>query len=159
MKLKQIEINREKYMIAASRNCSVTRMWNVIIDWRLEWRSGQSIMLQAMRSRLPDPKRWKNSFQIYLILPATLGPGFYSAPDRNEYQKQRSNFSGQWGRGRCVGTKTLPPSVSRLSRQCGILNMSQPCREMDLLAAAIWSLANYSGEIGMAIQSEWIRKD
>jgi hypothetical protein len=24
---------------------------------------------------------------------------------------------------------TLPPSVSRLSRQCGILNISQPCVE------------------------------
>jgi hypothetical protein len=31
-----------------------------------------------------------------------------------------NNFSG------CVGLTTLPPSVSRLSRQCGILNISQP---------------------------------
>jgi hypothetical protein len=28
----------------------------------------------------------------------------------------------------CVGLITLPPSVSQLSRQCGILNISQPCR-------------------------------
>jgi hypothetical protein len=30
--------------------------------------------------------------------------------------------------GRCVTPTTLPPSVSRLSSQCGILNISQPYR-------------------------------
>jgi hypothetical protein len=30
--------------------------------------------------------------------------------------------------GRCIGLTSLPPSVSRLSRQCGILNISQPYR-------------------------------
>jgi hypothetical protein len=29
-----------------------------------------------------------------LILPASLGPGVYSASNRNEYQKQKSNVSG-----------------------------------------------------------------
>jgi hypothetical protein len=29
---------------------------------------------------------------------------------------------------RCVGLTTLPPSVRRLSRQCGILNISQTYR-------------------------------
>jgi hypothetical protein len=28
-------------------------------------------------------------FSIYLILPATLDPGVYSASNRNEYQKQK----------------------------------------------------------------------
>jgi hypothetical protein len=29
-------------------------------------------------------------------------------------------------RGGCIGLTTLPPSVSRLSRQCGIVNISEP---------------------------------
>jgi hypothetical protein len=31
----------------------------------------------------------------YLILPAALSPGVYSASNRNEYQKQKSNVSGE----------------------------------------------------------------
>jgi hypothetical protein len=32
-------------------------------------------------------------FLIYLNLPASLGPGVHSAPNRNEYQKQKNNAS------------------------------------------------------------------
>jgi hypothetical protein len=32
---------------------------------------------------------------VYLILPGALGPGIYSASNRNEYQKQKNVF-GQW---------------------------------------------------------------
>jgi hypothetical protein len=32
-------------------------------------------------------------FSIYLILLAALSPGVYSASNRNEYQKQKSNLS------------------------------------------------------------------
>jgi hypothetical protein len=32
---------------------------------------------------------------IYLILPAELGPGVYSASNRNENQKQKNNVSGE----------------------------------------------------------------
>jgi hypothetical protein len=32
---------------------------------------------------------------IYLILPAALGPGVYSASNRNEYQKQKNKVSGE----------------------------------------------------------------
>jgi hypothetical protein len=34
-------------------------------------------------------------FLIYLILPAALGPGVYSASNRNEYQKQENNASAE----------------------------------------------------------------
>jgi hypothetical protein len=33
-------------------------------------------------------------FLVYLILPAALGPGVYSASNRNGYQKQKNNVSG-----------------------------------------------------------------
>jgi hypothetical protein len=34
-------------------------------------------------------------FSIYLILPAALGAGVYSASNKNEYQKQKTNVSGE----------------------------------------------------------------
>jgi hypothetical protein len=34
-------------------------------------------------------------FSMYLILPAALGPGVYSASNINEYQKQKNNVSGE----------------------------------------------------------------
>jgi hypothetical protein len=37
-------------------------------------------------------------FSIYLILPATLGPGIHSASNRNEYQNQKNNVSGSRAR-------------------------------------------------------------
>jgi hypothetical protein len=82
-------------------------------------------MLQSAGSS-PDEVQF---FSIYLILPAALGPGVYSASNRNEYQKQKNNVSEGVERGRCVGLTTLPPSVSRLSIQCGILNISELCRD------------------------------
>jgi hypothetical protein len=36
-----------------------------------------------------------NFFAIYLILPATVGPGVYSASNRNEYQEKKNNISGE----------------------------------------------------------------
>jgi hypothetical protein len=32
---------------------------------------------------------------IYLILPPELGPGVYSAFNKNDYQKQKNNVSGE----------------------------------------------------------------
>jgi hypothetical protein len=34
-------------------------------------------------------------FSIYLTLPAALGPEVYSASNRNEYQEQKNNVSGE----------------------------------------------------------------
>jgi hypothetical protein len=69
-----------------------------------------------------DPKgEWFLS--IYPILPAILGPGLYSGANRSEYQKQENNVSGEQSGGRRVRLTNIPPSVSQLCRQCGILNM------------------------------------
>jgi hypothetical protein len=58
------------------------------------------------------PEEVNEYFSIY----PSLGPGVYSASNRNEYQKQRNNLTN------------LQPSISRLPRQFGIHTVSQPYR-------------------------------
>jgi hypothetical protein len=36
-----------------------------------------------------------NFFSIYLTVPAELDPGDYSLSNRNEYQKQKNNITGE----------------------------------------------------------------
>jgi hypothetical protein len=74
-------------------------------------------MLQAGRSRVRVPMRWNfSSFQPH------YGPGVDSASNRNGYQEPSWGVKG----GRRVRLTNLPPSVSRLSRYCGTLKVSQP---------------------------------
>jgi hypothetical protein len=57
-----------------------------------------SIVVKALCYKLEGrgfETRWSEWFlSSYLILPAVLGPGVHSASNRNEYQKQKSNVSG-----------------------------------------------------------------
>jgi hypothetical protein len=41
------------------------------------------------------PMRRNDFFLIYLIFSAALGPAVYSASDKNDYQKQKNNVSGE----------------------------------------------------------------
>jgi hypothetical protein len=52
-------------------------------------------MLQAGRSRGSIPEEVNEFFSIYIILPAAVSPGVYSVSNRNEYQKQKNNVSGE----------------------------------------------------------------
>jgi hypothetical protein len=42
---------------------------------------------------LPDGPGLARVYSIYLILPAVLGPGLYSASNRNEYQRNAGNLT------------------------------------------------------------------
>jgi hypothetical protein len=41
------------------------------------------------------PDEVNEFFSIYLILPVALGPEIHSASNKNEYQKQKDNVSGE----------------------------------------------------------------
>jgi hypothetical protein len=43
-----------------------------------------------------ETRRGELIFSIYLILPAAIRPGVSSASNRNEYQKQKNNVSGEY---------------------------------------------------------------
>jgi hypothetical protein len=54
----------------------------------------KALCYQKVEGSRPDEVN-EFSFSIYLILQTALDPGVYSASNRNEYQKQKNNVSGE----------------------------------------------------------------
>jgi hypothetical protein len=93
--------------------------------------AGNEIMHPTSGSLKSEGRGFETRRGGILNLPNPSGrtsPGVYSASNRNEYRKHKKKCF--WGveRCRCIGLTTLPPSISRLSGQCGILNISRPYR-------------------------------
>jgi hypothetical protein len=65
---------------------------------------------------------------MYIILPAALGAGVYSASNRNEYQKHKKIMILGSKVRRVRRADNLTTICEPIVYQCGIFNISQPCR-------------------------------
>jgi hypothetical protein len=63
--------------------------------------------------------------------------GVYSASNKNEYQEYSWWVKG----GRCIRLTNLQPSLSRVSRKCGTLNLSNPMSLHGLLQGYLYLTA------------------
>jgi hypothetical protein len=85
---------------------------------------------------------------VYLILPSALDPRVYSVS--NILVSETEAKQCVWGveHGRCVRITTSPPSVSRLPRECGIVNSSEHYGPPALISFPVFFALNHFGKTG-----------
>jgi hypothetical protein len=103
--------------------------WRQCVHLKYSWLSENYTALCYKLEGRGFETRWGGFFFFNLRNPSgRTSFCVHSDSNINEYQKQKNNcFWGvqcRW----CVGLTALMPSVSGLSWQCGILNISQPYR-------------------------------
>jgi hypothetical protein len=130
----RIEYQKQKNNVSGEQSAAGAWGWQPyrrpVKNWNLD--HNNSLLTELSTQKQKNNVSWEQSaagawgWQPYRHLWKIETWVITTVSNRIEYQKQKK-FLGSRAR-LCVGLTTLPPSVSRLSRQCWILNISQPCR-------------------------------